>query len=179
MGRLTFPGFTKKYVATLSQTGTTSIYKLVRETLTGNLRLREPLYLYAASNQLLPTLLKASRHTELYDSFSVLAEEFTQEELMVALETRSPALPERFHKVWASYCSVVSMPERNARVKILMADKVRKLLQESGITTYQISKELGINYANVNSWIKHSDAKKISIENARKVLQYVEANSVK
>ena len=69
------------------------------------------------------------------------------------------------------------MPERDARVKILMADKVRKLLQESGVTTYRISKELGINYANVNSWIKHRDAKKISIENARKVLQYVENHS--
>lgn len=177
MRQLTFSGFTKQYVASLSQTGTTAVYALVRESVTGNLRLREPLYLYAASNQLLPTLLKASRHTELYNDFSVLAKEFTQEELMVALETRSPALPERFHKVWASYCSVVSMPERDARVKILMADKVRKLLQESGVTTYRISKELGINYANVNSWIKHRDAKKISIENARKVLQYVENHS--
>ena len=70
MRELTFAGFMKKYVAELSTGHTTAIYKLVREAVTQNARLKEPLYLYAASNGHLKTLLAASKKTALYTIWS-------------------------------------------------------------------------------------------------------------
>ena len=55
MRQLTFSGFTKKYVEELSLSKTSAIYQLVREATTKNRRLKEPIYLYAASTGCLPT----------------------------------------------------------------------------------------------------------------------------
>ena len=177
MRRLTFAGFTKRYVASLSLTGTSAIGLLVKEADAGNLRLREPLYLYAATNHLLPALLKASRQTSFYETYSQLAATFDEEALMAALENKSPELPDRYHKVWSAYRSVLSMPERDARVKTLMAAKIRGLQGKYGVSTYRICKDLSLSYANVNTWIKHGSANAISIKKARKVLRYLEGHA--
>ena len=61
MRQLSFPGFTKRYVASLSQAGTTAIYPLTREAASENPRLREPLLLYALSNGQEKVLMAAGR----------------------------------------------------------------------------------------------------------------------
>ena len=174
MQRLTFRGFTKRYVASLSLSGTTAIYLLVKEVTAGNLRLREPLFLYAISNGHLKTLLAATRNTELYSTYTDLSKQYSYERLLDAMESGSSALPEAYQKVWTSYQSVSGKQERDNRIKSLMRAKVVKIQAEKGVTTYRICNELHLNNANVNAWLKNGYPNKVSLNTARTVLEYLE-----
>ena len=174
MQRLTFHGFTKRYVASLSLSGTTAIYQLVNEIVAGNLRLREPLFLYAISNGHLETLLTATKNTELYSAYTDLSRRYSYEQILDALESGSSALPEAYQKVWTSYQSVSDKPERDNRVKALMRVKIVKIQDVKGVTTYRICKELHLNNANVNAWLKNGYPNKVGLDTARAVLEYLE-----
>lgn len=174
MQRLTFHGFTKRYVASLSLSGTTAIYPLVREVAAGNLRLREPLFLYAISNGHLETLLTATKNTELYSTYTNLSRRYSYQQILDAMESGSPVLPETYQKVWISYQSVADSLERDNRVKALMRAKIVKMQDVKGVTTYRICKELHLNNANVNAWLKNGYPNKVSLDTARTVLEYLE-----
>lgn len=174
MQRLTFHGFAKRYVTSLSFSGTTAIYQLVSEVIEGNLRLREPLFLYAISNGHLNTLLTATRNTELYSTYTDLSERYSYEQLLDAMESRSSALPEAYQKVWTSYQAVSGKQERDNRVKTLMRVRIAKIQNMKGVTTYRICKDLHLNNANVNAWLKNGEPSKVSLNTARNILEYLE-----
>lgn len=170
MRELTFSGFMKKYVAELSTGHTTAIYKLVREAVTQNARLKEPLYLYAASNGHLKTLLAASKKTALYDEYLKLYEKFPYPELMYEFAKGTSQLPKEYQKVWQSFCSVKGKSKRDERVKTMMAEKIKRLQQDRNVSTYRICRDLGLNNANVNGFsYTASEIKSIvkKAENAR------------
>ena len=174
MRQLTFHGFTKKYVRSLSMSDTTAIYPLVREAIAQNPRLREPLFLYAVSNGNLNTLLAASQGTPLFDQYFSLSERFTYEQLLTALQSESPSLLYEYHKVWRSYQSISLRQERDNRVKGLMRDKVVALQAEKKVSSYRLAADLGVNVANMNAWLKHGTPQKVSLDVARKALAYME-----
>ena len=74
MRQITFPGFTKQYVVSLSHAGTTAIYPLTREAAAQNHRLREPLLLYALANGQEKVLMTAARNTVLAEYYGNLLE---------------------------------------------------------------------------------------------------------
>lgn len=129
-----------------------AIYKLLREAVTQNARLKEPLYLYAVSNGRLKTLLTASKKTAFYDEYLRLSKEFTCPELLNGLEAGTSELAQEYQKVWRSFCSVKGKVKRDERVKNMMAEKIKRLQEEKEVTTYRICKDLGLNNANVNHW---------------------------
>ena len=174
MRELTFAGFMKKYVAELWAWHTTAIYKLVREAVTQNARLKEPLYLYAASNDCLKTLLAASKKTVLYEEYLTLYNAFTYPELLQELKKETGELAEEYQKVWRSFCSVKGKSKRDERVKTLMAEKIKQAQQDRKVSTYRICKDLGLNNANVNHWLKNGCNSKVSMDTARRVFQYVD-----
>lgn len=178
MRELTFAGFMKKYVAELSVGHTTAIYKLVREATTQNVRLKEPLYLYAVSNGCLATLLSASKKTAFYDEYLTLYSTFSCPELLREIQKATGKLPEEYQKVWHSFCCVKGKARRDERVKSLMAEKIKQLQLDRKISTYRICKDLDINNANVNHWLKNGCNGKVSMDTARKVLQYMEQSAV-
>lgn len=175
MRELTFAGFTKKYVEELSVEHTTAIYKLLREAVTQNARLKEPLYLYAVSNGRLKTLLTASKKTAFYDEYLRLSKEFICPELLNGLEAGTSELAQEYQKVWRSFCSVKGKAKRDERVKNMMAEKIKRLQEEKEVTTYRICKDLGLNNANVNHWLKNGCNGKVSMSTARRVLQYMDS----
>lgn len=173
MRQLTFRGFTKQYVSELSISHTTAIYTLVQEMCDGNLRLNGPLFLYAVSNGHMDTLLKAARDTRFFAQYAALADTYHYQEIVAALEESSPRLPREYHKVWQSYTSVAHRAERDERVKMLYREKILVKQQATGITTYRLSKELQINNANVNAWLKDGLPNKVSLDLARKMYEYL------
>lgn len=175
MRQLTFCGFTKKYVASLSLSGSTAIYPLVREAAGSNPRLKEPLFLYAASNGHGHTLVTASRNIPGLQIYTQLLCKFPDYPcLLAALQSASSELPEAYHKVWSSYLSVAKKQERDNRVKELIRAKVTAKQREESISTYRLCKELSLNNANVNAWLKNGTAGKVSLETARKILSHLE-----
>lgn len=173
MRKLTFPGFLKRYMVELSNEETLSIYRLARESVYENPRLREPLFLYALSTGNVGTLLKASRGTELVAAYRELLA-YDYNEVVQMLEEKSDQLGEAYHKVWRSFCSVREKPVRDDRVKELLRLKIKKMQMEKNISTYRICKDLNLGVANVNCWLKNGTPGKVRLDTAKIMLQYLE-----
>ena len=175
MRQLTFPGFTKQYVASLSRAGTTAIYPLTREAVTQNHRLREPLLLYALANGQEKVLMTAVRNTPLAEYYGGLLQKYDYDAMLSALRDQDPSLPQEYRKVWSSYLSVSQKGERDRRVKSLLRERILQVQQEKGVSTYRICRDLGLNNSNINCWLKHGCDEKVSLDTARRIAEFLSA----
>ena len=57
--------------------------------------------------------------------------------------------------------------------KRLMRKRIILLQKEKHITNYRIYTDLKLNPGNINSFLKHGDVEKISLESARRIWKYV------
>ncbi len=174
MRELTFKGFLTQYVRSLSQQESNSLYKLAAEAGSGNLRLREPLFLYALYSQKQNVLLQATKEPVLYAQYSVLLSQYDMESMTQVLVSRSDAVPEEYHKVWRSYLSQKNRGKADDHTKELMRQKVKRMQEKYGVTNYRIYTDLKLNPGNLNAWLKHGDGDKVSLDTARKVVRYLE-----
>ncbi len=174
MRELTFKGFLSEYVMSLAQAERGSIRALVREAV-GNVRLRAPLYLYAAVTGRGDVLLREARGTALFDEYAELSRKFDTDGLLAALKEQSAELPEEYLKVWRSYESVRDAHLRDGRMKALICQKVLRLQEEKSVSTYRVCKDLRLDNANVNAWLKNNACGKVSLATAKSVLRYMEA----
>ena len=55
-----------------------------------------------------------------------------------------------------------------------MRQKVKRLQEKKGAANYRIYTDLRLNLGNLNTWLKHGDSDKVSLETARRTLRYVE-----
>lgn len=175
MRQLTFPGFTKRYVASLSRVGTTAIYPLTREASTYNPRLREPLLLYALSNGQEKVLMAAAKNTPLAESYRSLLQKYDYASMLSSLRELDPALPQEYLKIWSSYLSVIGKNDRDLRVKALLREKIMQAKQAKNVSTYRICQDLGLNNSNINCWLKNSSDDKVSLNTARRVYNYLQS----
>ena len=175
MRQLTFPGFTKRYVASLSQTGTTAIYPLTREAASENPRLREPLLLYALSNGQEKVLMAAAKNTPLAEVYGSLLQKYDYASMLASLREQDRALPQEYRKVWTSYLSVSGKGERDRRVKALLREKILDAKREKGVSTYRICRDLGLNNSNVNYWLKNGSGDKVGLDAARRINDYLQS----
>ena len=178
MRELTFRGFLTQYVKQLSFEETNSLYKLAAEASGSNPRLREPLFLYAVYTQKERVLLQATKEPALYAEYDRMVSLYTAEKITELFEQTSPLLPVEYHKVWRSYQSRKNRGLADERTKELMRQKVKRLQEKYGVTTYRIYTDLNLNPGNLNAWLKHGNGDKVSLETARNTLRYVENHSV-
>lgn len=174
MRELTFKGFLSEYVMSLAQAERCSIRTLAREAV-GNVRLRAPLYLYAAVTGRENMLLREARGTSLFDEYAELSRRFDTDGLLAALREQSTELPEEYLKVWRSYESVRDAHLRDDRMKALICQKVLRLQAEKSVSTYRVCKDLRLDNANVNAWLKNNACGKVSLATAKSVLRYMES----
>ena len=179
MRELTFRGFLTQYVRQLSAQETNSLYKLAAEASSNNPRLREPLFLYAVYSQKQTVLLQATKEPELRMEYHRLASLYTAESMTDLFEQASPLLPAEYHKVWKSYQSRKNRSQADDHTKELMRQKVKRLQAKNGVTNYRIYTDLKLNPGNLNAWLKHGDADKVSLETARMAVRYVEGFSAR
>ena len=157
MRQLTFPGFTKQYVASLSRAGTTAIYPLTREAVAQNYRLREPLLLYALANGQEKVLMTAVRNTPLAEYYGGLLQKYDYDAMISALRDQD------------------QKGERDRRVKSLLRERILQVQQEKGVSTYRICRDLGLNNSNINCWLKHGCDEKVSLDTARRIAEFLSA----
>lgn len=179
MRELTFRGFLTQYVRQLSAQETNSLYKLAAEASSNNPRLREPLFLYAVYSQKQAVLLQATKEPELRMEYHRLASLYTAEGMTELFERESPLLSAEYHKVWKSYQSRKNRGQADDHTKELMWQKVKRLQAKNGVTNYRIYTDLKLNPGNLNAWLKHGDADKVSLEIARMAVRYVEGFSAR
>lgn len=171
MRKLSFLGFLKQYLPTLSGTHSLDLRKLMRlsETIP---RLREPLFLYALEADKVSVM---ERFAEAESCFSVWCKTYTKAGMQAMLEADAPELPEEVRKVWRSYLTVAQRTQNDDHTKALMLAKVRRLQQEKRLTNYRVYTDLKLNPGNTNAWLKHGDSRKVSLEAARRVLHYAQS----
>ena len=174
MRELTFKGFLTQYVKRLSQQGTNSLYRLASEASGDNPRLREPLLLYAMFSGKANVLLMATKDASLHKHYAWFVDQYTPEQMLTMFEQASENLPEEYHKVWRSYMSRRNRLQADNHTKELMRQKVKRLQEKNGVTNYRIYTDLKLNPGNLNAWLKHGDADKVSLDTARMTLRYVE-----
>lgn len=168
---LTFLGFLKQYVKELSGEKTLSVRKLVR-CCEHNARLREPLFLYVLETEKLGEM---KAEAELQDDETLLkwASEYTKDIVTARLETKSEELPERMLRVWNSYLVAKNKTANDNHLKDLMRSRILQMQKEKSISNYRLYTDLAMNAGNLNCWLKHGNAEKVSLDKARLVLDYV------
>lgn len=172
--KLTFEGFLKQYVADLSGIRTASVHKLA-DCLRENPRLKEPLYLYARMFDKVNLLLRYTEGREYLADYERLSKCYSQEQMLMLLESQSPELPEGYLKVWRSYCSVRDAVLADNDTKELIHRRVVEIQQKKHLTNYRIYADLKLNPGNVNAWLKHNDSSKMSLDCARQIYRYVKS----
>ena len=173
MQKLTLQGYLSGYVRYLSGLDTNNISKLANQAQT-NYRLREPLFLYAYCTDKIDLLLTYTKGTELGDRFSYIRSKFSFPEVLYALETNSNLLDERYHKCYRSYVCRRDMSKTYDRKKQLMHKKIKNLQSSKNVTTYRIYTDLNLNGPNTNAFVKHGYVNKLSLDDVRMVLNYLE-----
>lgn len=171
---LTFAGFLKCYVRSLSLTGSLSLFKLAKEAAENNPRLREPLLLYAVFADKTDVLLRASRAYALSSEYKRLTGQYNKSSFEAAFQSSSSLLPEEYKKVWKTYQSKKSSLQNDYHTKELMRSRILKLQNAKGISNYRLYADLHLNPGNFNAWLKYGDPKKISLDTARRAVNYLE-----
>lgn len=174
MRDLTFAGYLKSYVRSLSTTETNSLYKLAEEAADKNPRLREPLLLYAVFTDKTEVLLGAAKVPALYSDYNNLTNRYDKAGFEAALQEASSPLPEEYKKVWRSYLSKKNRLQNDNHTKDLMRNKVVKLQKAKGVSNYRLYADLGLNPGNFNAWLKYGDPNKVSLDTARRTVKYLE-----
>lgn len=174
MRELTFAGFLKSYVRSLSKAETNSLYKLAKEAADDNPRLHEPLLLYAVFTDKTDVLLRAAKVPALYTEYKNLADRYDKAGFEAALQDESSPLPAEYKKVWRSYLSKKNRLHNDNHTKELMHKKVVKLQKAKGVSNYRLYTDLRLNPGNFNAWLKHGDPNKVSLHTARRTVEYLE-----
>jgi predicted XRE-type DNA-binding protein len=175
MRPLTFEGFLRRYVRELSNENTNNIYKLTREAVNDNPRLREPLLLYALFNGKENELKNAIAHSqELQKVFNPIFEQYgSKNALRQALMADSTTLPNEYKKAYRSFQTFQNASQSDLHTKSLMRTKIEKLKKQKSITNYRIYTDLHLNPGNFNDFIRNEKFDKMSLEKLRKVLNYL------
>jgi len=92
-----------------------------------------------------------------------------------ALINDDPALGAEYRKVYKSYLSVRDKKKNENQTKALMRGKILRLQNEAGVSDYRIYKDLNLNQGNLHAYLKHGDCSKVSLDTARKTVDYLES----
>lgn len=174
MRELTFKGFLTQYIKRISKSNTNSLYRLAKEASSDNPRLKEPLLLFALYSGKQTVLLQATEDQNLLAEYQKMVSLYTADQMTQLLEENASFLPHEYHKVWRSFQSQKNRGQSDDHTKKLMRLKVKRLQEQCGVSNYRIYTDLKLNPGNVNAWLKHGIADKVSLDTARRMFRYVE-----
>ena len=177
MRDLTFKGFLKQYVYSLSSSNTYGLYKLANEAATTNPRLREPLFLYALFHDKSDILLQATKDVCLKQEYANLLKRYSKNDMEKALVNKTSKLPERYLRVYLSYTRLMMRKNNNHHMKNLLYQRIRSLQEEKNVSNYRLYTDLNLNPSNINSFLKTGNTRKVSQDTAFKMLSYLEATA--
>ena len=103
--------------------------------------------------------------------------EKSKEQMEAALWERG-RLPEGYEKVWRSFQVRKNRKTVDDETKGLMRDQILRLQAERKVTNYRIYTDLKFNPGNMNAWLKYGEHEKVSLDTARRALQYLKTQCV-
>lgn len=171
MRKLTFKGYLESYITELSYSGTSSISKLIVE-LEDNPRIREPLIIHAHLSKM-PRGIE-NKSPDFYEEYQYISRRLAgkKEESAILFE-EIEAISDDYKKIVSSYIYERNRTERDNDTKLLMRKKIIQIQKEKDISNYKIHKALGLNYGNMNYFLKNGSTEKVTLDTVREMLKYV------
>ena len=168
---LTFKGFLKGYCAELTGLRTTSLRRLCAACDVHAPSAAEAVFVLAAAQGKEGYLVGVVSGTWMEGIFRSAADSigsFGNVEDWL----RSESTPQRFRKVLFAYDAKKRAVLADRRVISLMREKTLSALESSGVTTYRLCSDLGLNRGNVYAYLNRGDATKVSRATARRIMEY-------
>lgn len=172
MRKLTFKGFLEKYLRELSGHDTLSINKLTQEA-NQNARLVAPLVLYAVCTGKVGLLLRATSKSAFDVRYISVIMHYSESELARHFSKKDENIPDEYRKVFKAYMSQRNRVQADNKLKDLMRKKVLKLMRAKDVSMYRICQELNLNQGNMFAFLKRGELNMVSLDNARRVLNYL------
>jgi hypothetical protein len=175
MRQLTFSGFLDSYVRYLSGESTFALPRLVA-LLPSEPRLAEPLLLWATvtgRSERLARLLAGNQ--DLLGELRQLVSLWEARRLEDALSSEDSRLRPEYAKAWRSYVTRRDAPDRDARLKLEARDRILALESKKSVSRYRMAKDLGLNPGNLHAFLSQGDPKKMALEKAYRLVEYLEA----
>lgn len=88
-------------------------------------------------------------------------------------QNKSTQLPREYRKFITSYKAAYFKPETDAASKQMRWKRSKELQLIKGVTNAEIYLTLGLNPGNTNSYMKHGEVDKVSLENATAIMKYL------
>lgn len=174
MRKLSLNTFLRRTLEMLSESGQSAPYKIARE-LEDNPRLLQPLCLYVA------VAYDKPQQAKLLSRVPRMAREFTVVPFLscsgTELERALEQLPDPengYRKLWRSYVSLRDRQKTDDHTKFLILRKVRELQAEKQVSNYRLYTDLHLNPGNMNAWLTNQNCSKVSLDTARRALQYLQ-----
>lgn len=175
MQRLTFGGFLDSYVRHLSGEDTLALRRLA-SLLPAEPRLTEPLLLWATVTGRSDRLARQlGRHEELLSELRQLVSLSEEGRLEEALSSEDPQLRPEYSKAWRSCVARRDAPARDARLKLEARERILTLESEKSVSRYRMAKDLGLNPGNLHAFLSQGDPKKLALDKAYRLVEYLEA----
>lgn len=175
MRQLTFSGFLDSYVRYLSGESTLALARLV-SLLPSEPRLAEPLLLWATvtgRSERLARLLAGNE--ELLAELRQVVSLWEAGRLEDALSSEDSRLRPEYAKAWRSYVARRDAPARDSRLKLEARERILALESEKDVSRYRMAKDLGLNPGNLHAFLAQGDPKKLALEKAYRLVEYLEA----
>lgn len=173
MRALSFYGYLKQYLRTLSGLETESVYKFL-DAIGDNPRIREPLLLYAllslSGTRLERFVRKDARMEEDYGEYFRGCDD--ADSLVRALER--DATPNDYKKVYRSYVARRDAGKTAQALKELIRKDILRLQREKPVSQYRVYKDLGINPGNYDAFVNHGQTGRVSLDMAQRIFKYWE-----
>ncbi len=161
MNKMLFSNYLKKYLRYVSNKKTLSVNKLFKAS-KNNIRIRDPLILYCVYNNKIKELSKNTKeYTYLYKQIKQCNEDFEQFKDF------------DFNKIFQSYLNEINKINYDNQIKLKIRDNIMGLKKEKSVSNYKIYKDLKLNPGNVNAFIKNKDTSKLSLNTAKRIVNYL------
>lgn len=175
MRMLSFKGFLEAYLRHLSGQESLALSCLAPLASTQK-RLVEPLVLWAVTTEKTGTLSKHfAGQPKLLAELHQLATLADAGLLEAALSTGDSTLRSEYLKVWRSYVVRREAHSRDERLKLEARRRVLALEASGQVTRYRMAKDLGLNQGNLFAFLKQGNPKKLSLDRAYELVEYLEA----
>lgn len=167
---MTFKGFLKGYVRSLTASTTDDLSKLVSMAVTTAPRAGEPLFFLAYKTGRLGRLLDLSHVTWMEEGYVLMADKLSQHRDCLESLLDDDEVPLRYKKVLQAYSWEA---KGRARVERMAKSKIRerclRALDESGESVYNLAKRINVDRSNLSAYLRRGELSRVSLKTARMV----------
>jgi hypothetical protein len=175
MSALTFQGWLKLQIHSLSGNGSLNLSKLVSLAEKDRPRLFPYILCYAHEIKMDERVLRRIMDDDICDDFQKALEVIGNHPFADLPETEYEQLPWNYHKLLASWNAASHKNQSIQESKRLRWEATKRLQIEKHISNADIYNALNLNKGNTNAYLKDGDISKLSLDNATRIMKYLYA----